>query len=149
VLQWKLLGAAGFVALTLGACERQPPAADRHSAAASEREPLRHAGSTTDPRPMESVTGILLFDRGCWVVTSGPNRIALFFPRRARLVEGRDIQVGSRRLREGETYKFVGDLSETAVDKLPTCNGLPSSMGVGDVWPPQPEPPPRKDSLTL
>lgn len=147
MLQRKLLAVAGSTALALAACDRQTPVTDRPISAAIDREPRKHGGSISDPRPLESVTGVLLFEQGCWVVTSGPNRIALFFPRESKLVDGKDIHVGSRRLSEGEAYKFVGDLSETAVDKLPTCNKLPSSMGVGDVWPVQPEHP-WQDSLT-
>jgi hypothetical protein len=82
---------------------------------------------------MESVTGVLRFEGGCWTVSSGPNRIALFFPE-TKLSDG-GLQVGSRRLREGETYKFVGDLAETKVDGMPTCGGLASSRAVGDAWP--------------
>ena len=91
-----------------------------------------------DPRPLESVTGTLLFENGCWVVTSGPNRIAIFFPRETRLVDGKDLMVGNRRLQEGETYKLVGDLSETAAEGSATCNNLPASISAGDVWPTQP-----------
>lgn len=148
MLQWKLLMLAGPIAAALAACDRQAPVADGPPAVAGGREPLRHSGSIDDPRAMESATGLLLFERGCWVAASGRNRIALYFPRETRLADGGHIELGTRRLKEGETYKFVGDLSETEVDKLPTCNGLPASMAVGDAWPPQPEPPPRKDSLT-
>lgn len=146
MLQRKLLAVAGSTALALAACDRQPPVTDRQFSAAVDREPRKHAGSISDPRPLESVTGVLLFERGCWVVRSGRNRIALFFPRESKLVVGKDIQVGPRRLSVGEAYKFVGDLSETAVDKLPTCNGLPSSIGVGDVWPLLPEQQPWQNS---
>jgi hypothetical protein len=133
--------------LALAACDPQPPAPDPQ-ALANGREPRRHRASISDPRPLESVTGPLLFEGGCWVVASGENRIALFFPRETKLAAGGTLEVGARRLREGETYKFVGDLSETAAEKLETCNGLPFSMAVGDVWPPQPERPQWKDSLT-
>jgi hypothetical protein len=122
---------------TLTACSEQPT--DRDAASAPSREPLRHRASIADPRPLESVTGTLLFDNGCWVVTSGPNRIAIFFPKETRLASGKDLIVGKHRLREGETYKFVGDLSETATEGSPTCNNLPASIAAGDVWPPQPE----------
>jgi len=147
MLQWKLLGLACVAASALAACDRDPAAKDAPSAPAASREPLRHGASINDPRALESVTGTLLFEGGCWVVTSGPNRIAIFFPRETRLIDGNDLQVGRRRLREGETYKFVGDLKETAVDKSTTCNGLPSSIAAGDAWPPQPEQQ-WKDSLT-
>lgn len=138
MLRWKLLGLACGAAFALAACERQTASQDVPSPPAS-REPLRHGASINDPRPLESVTGTLLFERGCWVVTSGPNRIAIFFPRETKLVDGKHLQLGRRRLSEGQTYKFVGDLSETAVDKSTTCNGLPSSIAAGDVWLPQPE----------
>lgn len=149
MLQWKLLTALGGAALLLGACSQQPAAQETPPTAAISREPLRHGSSIADPRPLESVTGALLFENGCWVVASGPNRIAIFFPKETRLMEGKDLMVGERRLREGVTYKFVGDLSETAADKSSTCNGLPSSIAAGDVWPPQPDRPQWKDSLNV
>lgn len=148
MLQRKLLVAIGGAALLLGACSEQPGAQEAPEAAPS-REPLRHGGSIDDPRPLESVTGPLSFENGCWVVASGANRIAIFFPKETRLIGGNGLIVGERRLREGETYKFVGDLHETAADRSPTCNGLPSSISAGDVWPPQPERRQWKDSLNI
>jgi hypothetical protein len=135
MLQRSLLAVGAGALIGLAGCERAPVAGDGPAAAAEDREPLRHQGSIHDPRPMESVTGVLRFEGGCWTVSSGPNRIALFFPKETKLSNG-GLHIGSRRLREGEAYKFVGDLAETEVDKLPTCGGLPSSMAVGDAWPP-------------
>lgn len=135
MLQRNLLIGLAATALASSGCERRPSVSDGQSAAHASREPLKHRGSIDDPRPLESVTGVLRFRDGCWVVSSGPNWIALFFPKETRLVNG-DIYVGSARLQEGHTYKFVGDLAETGVDTPKTCNGLPSSMGVGAAWPP-------------
>jgi hypothetical protein len=87
---------------------------------------------------MESVTGALLFENGCWVVTSGPNRIAIFFPQETALTDDGNLAVGKRRLQERKTYKFVGDLRETATEGSATCNNLPASISAGDVWPAQP-----------
>jgi hypothetical protein len=125
------------------------PAPQQPAAPIAAREPLRHRARIADPRPLESVTGPLLFENGCWVVASGPKRIAIVFPRETRLVNGGDLRVGSRRLREGETYRFVGDLQEAAAEKSATCNNLPASIAAGDVWPPQPERPQRHDSVNI
>ncbi|HZG09472.1 MAG TPA: hypothetical protein VEZ70_10890 [Allosphingosinicella sp.] len=135
--------------LLLGACDGAPAAPEPAPQQPATREPLRHRASIADPRPLESVTGPLLFENGCWVVASGPNRIAIFFPGETRLVDGGDLMVGSRRLREGETYKFVGDLSETTSEKSATCNTLPASIAAGGVWPPHPERPQRHDSVNM
>ena len=133
MLQPKLLIALAAAALALLGCKCQPRVNDEPSAAHISREPLKHRGSIHDPRPLESVTGVLRFLDGCWVVSSGRNRIALFFPKETRLTDG-EILVGSQRLREGNAYKFVGDLAETGVDGQKTCNGLASSMAVGAAW---------------
>lgn len=131
----KLFAGIAATALALTGCKGQPSAQDDRSAAYVSREPLKHGSSIHDPRPLESVTGVLRFLDGCWVVSSGPNWIALFFPKETRLANG-ELHVGTRRLREGQSYKFVGDLAETGVDTQETCNGLASSMSVGDAWPP-------------
>lgn len=121
--------------LTLAGCEAGSGGAATSSEAGETRALLRHEGSVNDARPLESVTGPLHFAQGCWTVASGPNRIALYFPREAALLETGEIGIGERRFRAGEVYKFVGDLAETGVDTERTCNGLRSSITVGDVWP--------------
>jgi hypothetical protein len=121
--------------LTLSGCEAGSGGAATQSEVRESRALLHHRGSINDARALESVTGPMHFAQGCWTVSSGPNRIALYFPREATLLESGEIGIGQRRFREGEVYKFVGDLAETGVDLPSACNGLGASMAVGDVWP--------------
>ena len=135
MLRLSVLAALTLAALTLAGCEAGSGGAAKPPEVRQARALLHHRGSIDDARPLESVTGPLHFAQGCWAVSSGPNRIALFFPREAALLQTGEIRVGARVLREGEVYKFVGDLAETGVDSQRTCNGLKSSITVGDVWP--------------